>query len=288
MRGAHGGLRRRAHEEEDHLSSVVSKADQSSDRHSYAAELASLRADLRAQAVARWPRWLTPSLAVGCALGALALLFMSLAAHTESTFSYDVGVTRAVQHLAGTPLEPVINLAGDLQGPVLSLIGMAVIYGALLVLRLFVEFICLAICGIGADVTHVVMNALVARPRPHGRHVEQTLGTLGQSSYPSGHTAHTLALYGFVFYLLWLAARARPAWRPWLVVGQVICGYFILGVGLSRVLKGLHWPSDVLAGYLLAAIFLALGTWLYHRMAARWPGDRRGADGVLAAGRSVS
>ena len=43
-------------------------------------------------------------------------------------------------------------------------------------------------------------------------------------------------------------------------------------MGLSRVLEGLHWPSDVLAGYLLAVVFLALAVWLYHRMAARWPG----------------
>ena len=241
-------------------------------REALAAQVAGLRIDLRAQAAGEWPRWLSPALAAGGALGVVVLVFMSLAAHTEPTFPYDVGVTRAVQHLHGTPLAPVINLAGDLQGPVLSLIGIAVIYGALLLLRLFVEVICLAICSVGADVTHVVMNALVARPRPHGHHVEQTLGNLGLSSYPSGHAAHTLGLYGFVFYLLWLAGRARPAWRPWLVAGQVICSYFILGVGLSRVLEGLHWPSDVLAGYLLAAVFLALATWVYHRMAGRWPG----------------
>jgi undecaprenyl-diphosphatase len=56
------------------------------------------------------------------------------------------------------------------------------------------------------------------------------------------------------------------------VAGQVVCGYFIVGVGFSRVLEGLHWPSDVLAGYLLAALFLALALWLYHRLVEHWPG----------------
>ncbi len=254
------------------MAATTSKVSLFGDREALAAQVAGLRIDLRAQAAGEWPRWLSPALAAGGALGAVVLVFMSLAAHTEPTFPYDVGVTRAVQHLHGTPLASVINLAGDLQGPTLSLIGIALIYGALLLLRWFVEVICLAICGFGADLTHIAMNAIVSRPRPNGHHIAPTLGNLGQQSYPSGHAAHTLSLYGFVFYLLWLLGNARPAWRPWLVAGQVVCGYFIVGVGLSRVLEGLHWPSDVLAGYLLAAVFLALGIWLYHRMAARWPG----------------
>lgn len=236
------------------------------------ARIADVRMDARARAAANWPRWLSAALALGSALAVVALSFMSVAAHREPTFSYDVGVARTVQHLHGTPLEPIINFAGNLQGPLPSIFAIVFIYGALLLLRLIVEAICLAICGFGADFTHALMNAIVSRPRPHGNHIAPTLGNLGQASYPSGHAAHTLALYGFLFYLFALAGSVRPAWRPWLVAGQVVCGYFIVGVGLSRVLEGLHWPSDVLAGYLLAAVFLVLATWVYHRMAGRWPG----------------
>jgi undecaprenyl-diphosphatase len=43
----------------------------------------------------------------------------------------------------------------------------------------------------------------------------------------------------------------------------------MVDIGVSRVVEGQHWPTDVLAGYLLGAITLVVGVALYHRLAAR-------------------
>jgi undecaprenyl-diphosphatase len=53
-------------------------------------------------------------------------------------------------------------------------------------------------------------------------------------------------------------------------VVEVICGYFIVFIGISRLLEDDHWPSDVLAGYLLGAMMLAVAILLYHVFAWLW------------------
>jgi undecaprenyl-diphosphatase len=71
------------------------------------------------------------------------------------------------------------------------------------------------------------------------------------SSYPSGHTAAALALYGCLGVLV-LAYVSRPALRSLAAVLFCIPVY----VGLSRLYEGEHYPSDVIAGALLGGLWL--------------------------------
>ncbi len=83
------------------------------------------------------------------------------------------------------------------------------------------------------------------------------------SSYPSGHTAAAVCLYGaLAVLLLWLYA-GRPGAR--IVAVLLFC--VPVFVALSRVYRGMHYPSDVLAGALLGALWLSLvtRTFLPHR-----------------------
>ena len=83
------------------------------------------------------------------------------------------------------------------------------------------------------------------------------------SSYPSGHTAAAVCLYGaLAVLLLWLYA-GRPGAR--IVAVLLFC--VPVFVALSRVYRGMHYPSDVLAGALLGGLWLSLvtRTFLPHR-----------------------
>lgn len=126
--------------------------------------------------------------------------------------------------------------------------------------------VCAAVAGFGADAINVTMNSLVARPRPAGGQIH-AVANLGLHSFPSGHVTHVVAFYGFLFYLTILGDRIHPRWRPFLWVVRAICLYFILLIGVSRVLEGEHWPSDVLASYLLGALVLVIAVALYHLFA---------------------
>jgi undecaprenyl-diphosphatase len=93
----------------------------------------------------------------------------------------------------------------------------------------------------------------VRRPRPSGDGIVVQLANLRDSSFPSGHTLHYTAFWGFFAYLCFSEIRDR--WLRWLPVSGISA---LIGlVGPSRVYLGHHWLTDVLASYCLGAGYLA-------------------------------
>jgi undecaprenyl-diphosphatase len=72
-------------------------------------------------------------------------------------------------------------------------------------------------------------------------------------SFPSGHAYATMVGYGL---LAWVAARHLPA--PWSWIAAILLILLILLVGVSRVYLGAHYPSDVVGGWLLGLLVLAV------------------------------
>jgi membrane-associated phospholipid phosphatase len=100
----------------------------------------------------------------------------------------------------------------------------------------------------GASTLNTAVKALVQRGRP------EDLSYTGWSlfSFPSGHCAVNLVVYGFLALLL--AHGAHSAWRRAALLGA---GWTLL-IALSRVYLGAHWFSDVLGGLALGSAWLAL------------------------------
>lgn len=100
--------------------------------------------------------------------------------------------------------------------------------------------------GIFIYLTKFVMN----RPRPnYAVYLEHS------ASFPSGHAAISVALYGFLAYLLFRAAKKRKHRVLAVLIGVLI----ILAVGFSRLYLGVHYASDVWAGYLVGLLWLTVG-----------------------------
>ena len=100
--------------------------------------------------------------------------------------------------------------------------------------------------------------AFVDRPRPSPELVHVTM-ELPPGSFPSGHVLNLTAIFGFLIYLtIVLVADVR---LRWLLVSLLAVP--ILTIGVARIYDGAHWPSDVLGGYLIGGIWLALTIYLY-------------------------
>lgn len=97
------------------------------------------------------------------------------------------------------------------------------------------------------------LKALLQRERPEG-------SVLPTHAFPSGHAAMAVVACGAAALLLLpLAGRRWPGllrWRPGAIGAAATLAF--LG-GLGRVLGGVHWPTDVLAGWALGGAILALG-----------------------------
>ena len=80
-------------------------------------------------------------------------------------------------------------------------------------------------------------------------------------AFPSGHTQNSTVLWGF------LAARVRR-WFFW-----VLSALLIVGIALSRVYLGVHYPQDLVGGFLFGVVYLLLFLWLEKPVGA-WIGGR--------------
>ncbi len=216
--------------------------------------------------------WSARRIAIGSALwgvGVVLLVALSLAAHSYADFPGDVGLAVWIQKLHQPILVRVVNFASDANWPYpAGIIAISVIV-LLLLLRQVRASLCAALAGFGADLLNVTLNGLVSRPRPNNVQIH-AVAHLGLHSFPSGHVTHVIAFYGFLLYFTITFGRAHPAWRWWLLPIQMICGYFLLFIGPSRVLEGEHWPSDDLGGYLLGGLVLVAGITLYHALRHAW------------------
>lgn len=108
----------------------------------------------------------------------------------------------------------------------------------------------LAATGVVALALYRVLKRWTRRPRPFAADVRihAWIAPLDEFSFPSGHTLHAVAFS--------LVALAHYPALAWLLVP------FTASVAVSRVVLGLHYPSDVLAATALGGMLAALSLWL--------------------------
>ena len=123
-----------------------------------------------------------------------------------------------------------------------------------------------------AWINSVVKN-LFKIPRPGA--LDSRINVLTQEtspSFPSGHAQGTLVNWGYLAYRL----RNPIFW--------VVAVLVVLGVGLSRMVLGVHFPQDILGGWLIGLVVLVLYIWLEPPVARWLSGQQTAVQVVLAVG----
>lgn len=198
-------------------------------------------------------------LTLGLAVSVMALgafLWIARAITVESTPGLD---TRVLMWLHGrqTPAGDVLALAGAALGSAPALwvvLGLGSLY--FLRTRHLYSLAILWLSLLGAHVLNGVLKAMYQRPRPQLSGGE--LEILGRRfdyptsySFPSGHAITAVVVFGTLAYLV---VRLEPTVRTRRLT-LVAAALVIVVIGASRVYLGVHYPSDVLAGYLAGFIW---------------------------------
>ncbi len=214
---------------------------------------------------ARHPWRALPLLALICA-GLFALVA------TAVLQGWTAGFDRAILLSLRVPGEPATMLGPHymkvLMRDTTALGGTGVIYVVTFAVAGFLfltgkrrEAVMLLLVILGAQILSTGLKHLVDRPRPdlvpHGVDVTSP-------SFPSGH-----ALRSAVLWLSLAGIVARYCSNRTVTVYAVAIALFLTGmVGISRVALGVHWPTDVLAGWSLGAAWALLCWWFTLRLAA--------------------
>ncbi|HEX2134056.1 MAG TPA: phosphatase PAP2 family protein [Actinophytocola sp.] len=121
------------------------------------------------------------------------------------------------------------------------------------------------VTALGAVVLGPLLKTVIERPRPPEDH----LVVVNSFAYPSGHSLTSMAVLGV---LTALAVRHLPA-GPTRTAAVTAGTLLITAVGISRVYLGVHWPTDVLAGWLVGAVWLGVCLLLFGRRTETdgWP-----------------
>lgn len=141
-----------------------------------------------------------------------------------------------------------------------GILAVAVVVLAVLWARHHWDQMAVLVTGLALELSaFLAVNAIVGRDRPAVPRMGSTPTT---SSFPSGHTAATLVLYGCI--AIFVSATVRS--MVWRVLAWLGAALFPVVVGFSRVYRGFHHPTDVIFGYVLGAAvlwvaFLALRRW---------------------------
>jgi membrane-associated phospholipid phosphatase len=188
----------------------------------------------------------------------LALLTREVTVPSSVVVATDVWFENLLLAARSAPLLKIFGLI-TLLGDTVVVVGIATLaVVAVLFYKLDRAYLAgLAVTLIGAAGSGYFVKAIVARPRPGGL-IPSMLET--PYSFPSGHATAALALYGFLAYAL---CRLYTKHAGKIVAAAALV---IIAVGFSRLYLGVHFPSDVIAGYFLGGLWLVLGIAFTERL----------------------
>jgi undecaprenyl-diphosphatase len=106
----------------------------------------------------------------------------------------------------------------------------------------------LLVAAIGGGIVDSAVKVMVNRPRPV---LDEPIATAIGKSFPSGHAMSSMVTYGALLLIFLPALRGR-----WRVVGIAGTATLVFAIGLSRILLGVHYVSDVIAGWTLGLAWL--------------------------------
>ena len=207
-----------------------------------------------------WRRpWPAARLAGWGAATAVAMAALTVLVVTENSIllSIDEAIsdfTRSWADELGWPVT-VSDVIGEATNPRYSTLYLGAAFLALLVFRKWRWALYLAAtAGVGVIITEIIkVNVGRERP-PTAAGYEDDLF----KSFPSGHTSSGLYIYAMFGVMLILLGLSQD--KRWIVyLGNTLAIFGVL-LGLTRLVLGVHWPSDVVGGWLLGSAVLLLSS----------------------------
>jgi len=177
---------------------------------------------------------------------------------TDHIAWFDDAVIRAVQGMENESLTSVMKfftfIGSSLMAVILSVLAF---FFLMVVLKHRSELIMFLVAVGGSEVWNLLLKHIIQRARPNTHRLIEITGY----SFPSGHSMAAFSLYGAFAFLVWRHIPFLAGRIAMMAAGIALT----LMIGISRIYLGVHYPSDVLGGYLASAAWLMTSIALFEK-----------------------
>jgi len=165
----------------------------------------------------------------------------------KEVFSFDRSFLLWIHQFANSQLDRIFLFFTALGNPptVVTIFIMTIAWLAMK--RRYSDGIRFTIVCAGGVLIDRVMKLFFAKPRPELWH---RLITETSFSFPSGHAVGSMVVYGFIAYIL---AKEMQQHKQYIYAAASL---LIIAIGLSRLYLGVHYPTDIIAGYGIGFLWL--------------------------------
>lgn len=201
------------------------------------------------------PRLITliGALGVGGLAACLLILFVLAKLAEEvlerESFAFDKSILLWIHSYANPNLDNLMLFITQLGNPTVVVILAGVTILTLLWRRYRLEAIIFVLTCLGAFILNTGLKLFFSKVRPQ---LWKQLIVETSYSFPSGHALGSIVLYGFIAYLL------ATHYHKYSKIIYFIAVILIGAIGLSRLYLGVHWPTDIIAGYGVGFLWLTI------------------------------
>jgi undecaprenyl-diphosphatase len=192
-------------------------------------------------------------IAIGLGFGLLLLL---VRLHWQPLVDVDRGVAQHLNEVV-SPRSYVVNALNGISrlgGRPVMMWLLAIVVALLLIRRRTRLAVYLVVTGVGALLLDPSVKSLVGRLRPV---VDMPVAIAPGNSFPSGHALGSMVVYGGLLLVFLPAVRRRKLF-------STLTAVLVFAIGATRVALGVHYLSDVLAGWLLGALWLSVTAYAFR------------------------
>jgi membrane-associated phospholipid phosphatase len=167
----------------------------------------------------------------------------------KEAFAFDTSFLLWLHQFANPSLDNLMLFITNIGNPKTVVIVAGLTVGILWWRRYQIEAKIFVLTCLGGFILNTGLKLFFSKPRPQ---LWKLLISEKSFSFPSGHALGSMVLYGFIAYIL---ATHYPKFSQIVYVLAVI---LIAAIGISRLYLGVHWPTDVIAGYGVGFLWLMI------------------------------
>ena len=193
-------------------------------------------------------------------LTALIIIFiiLTILVINGKTTSFDKTITNFIINTIPENINEIIKIITTLGGSKLLPPIVLITFFTLIYLKKSKYAILIILNSLLATASYLTLKSIIQRPRPD---VFRFINETGYS-FPSGHATTNMAFYGIIIYLIWKKVKNKKL----KIFLTIILSIWILIMGISRIYFNVHYPTDIIAGFILGIICILLTTNLSKKL----------------------